>query len=257
MKKIIHHIDMSEFIGDPKTNLFDEINKVWGGYMAYHIHNVPKSNYIKLYEELAENLGNIRLCHTVNDKTRKSKFSKSRDIKPSPNLYHYFSSNSRQPLHTDYSYYEMEKSPEWLMLYCLEPSEFGGKTHLLSTKTLNCILQKYNPNLLEKIKIDVRWEYIGNDGDKIHTKPLYDGTYINWNYYQIKKEYNNQKVMEVRQEFFDFLENKIVGGGIYDFSKIWDKGDCLIFNDRLMLHGRDSFLGDERWLKDHAFFPKI
>ena len=63
--------------------------------------------------------------------------------------------------------------------------------------------------------------------------------------------------MKVRDEFFNFLENRIVGGGIYDFSKQWKKGDCLIFNDRLNLHGRDAFLGNERWLKDHAFYSKV
>ena len=60
--------------------------------------------------------------------------------------------------------------------------------------------------------------------------------------------------MKIREEFFKFLENVIVDGCIYYFSKKWDVGDCIIFNDRIMLHGRDAFLGNERWLKDHAFY---
>lgn len=250
--KTLCHIDMS----NTKKSIYDKIKEVWGEYGAYHIYNVPEDDYISLYENLAESLGEIRLCHTVNDKTRKSKFSKSRDIKPNPELYHYYTSTTRQPLHTDYAYYREDEAPEWLMLYCLETSEYGGKTHLLSTKTLNTILEKYNPELLEKIKVGINWEYLGDDGDKIHVKPLYDGTKINWNYWQIKEELNDPSVMEIRQEFFEFLEGYIVGGGIYDFSKKWKKGDCIIFNDKINLHGRDAFFGNNRWLKDHAFFNK-
>lgn len=248
MKEILCHIDMSKSNLDIKSR----IDEVWGKYMAYHIFNVSKMNIEKTYETLAESLGTIRLCHSVNDKS--TKFSKSRDIKPNPKLYHYFSSTTRQPLHTDYAYYESNEAPEWLMLYCMNVSEYGGKTHLLSTKTLNKILQKYNPSLLEKIKINVNWKYTGNDGDKLHSKPLYDGKYINWNYWQIKEEHNSKETIKIREEFFKFLENVIVDGCIYDFSKKWDVGDCIIFNDRLMLHGRDAFLGNERWLKDHAFY---
>lgn len=250
MKKILCHIDMSK----SKLDLKSRIDEVWGEYMAYHIFNVPKMDIEKTYEILAESLGTIRLCHSVNDKS--TKFSKSRDIKPNPKLYHYFSSTTRQPLHTDYAYYESSEAPEWLMLYCMNVSEYGGKTHLLSAKTLNKILQKYNPSLLEKIKININWKYTGNDGDKLHSKPLYDGKYINWNYWQIKEKHNSKETMKIREEFFNFLENVIVDGCIYDFSKTWNTGDCIIFNDRLMLHGRDAFLGNERWLKDHAFYPK-
>jgi len=247
---IMCHIDMS----DGKGDLNDKIDNVWGKYVAYHIFNVPNADYVKLYEDLAERLGDIRACHSANDK--KTQFSKSRDIKPDPDLYHYFASTTRQPLHTDYSYYESSEAPDWLMLYCIKPSELGGQTHLLSTATLESILKKYNPKLLEKIRVNVTWKYNGNDGDKIHQKPIYDGKFINWNYWQIKEELNDLSVMNVRQEFFDFLEKVIVDGNIYDFSKTWNTGDCIIFNDHLALHGRDAFLGNERWLKDHAFFHR-
>ena len=251
LSNILCHIDMSK----TDLSLEEKINEVWGNYTAYHIYNVEECDYVFLYEKIVENLGDIRICHSVNDKT--TNFSKSRDIKPDPKLYHYFASTTRQPLHTDYAYYESSESPDWLMLYCLNPSEYGGKTHILSLKTIVEILEKYNPELLSKLNVDVTWKYNGNDGDKIHNKPIYDGKTINWNYWQIKDELNNDIVMNVRQEFFDFLENYIVGGGIYDFSKKWKRGDCIIFNDKVNLHGRDAFLGDDRWLKDHAFYNKI
>jgi alpha-ketoglutarate-dependent taurine dioxygenase len=250
MNESIYHIDMSQSFG----TVHQELEEVWGKYSTYHIFNVPETDYVSLYENLTESLGEIRMCHSANDK--KLSFSKSRDIKHNPNLNHYFASSTRQPLHTDYAYYETQESPEWLLLYCLKPSEFGGKTNLLSTKTLSQILNKYNPSLLDKIKVTVNWKYNGVDGDKLHQKQIFDGKNINWNYWQIKEEYNSDEVIKIRDEFFNFLENVIVGGGIYDFSKKWETGDCIIFNDRLNLHGRDAFLGNDRWLKDHAFFNK-
>jgi alpha-ketoglutarate-dependent taurine dioxygenase len=250
IEDIVCRIDMSQ----TSKKIEDKLDKVWGKYAAYHIYNVEDNNYESLYENLAEHIGKIREIHASNDKS--VKFSKSRDIKPDESAgYHYFSSNTRQPLHSDYAYYEEDKAPDWLLLYCLKPSHLGGKTHILSTKTLNNILEKYNPKLLDKIKVDVNWQYEGIDGDEQCTKPLFDGKFINWNYWQIREELNDKKVMDIRQEFFDFLENFIVAGNIYDYSIDWAAGDCIIFNDRLVLHARDAFLG-HRWLKDHAIYDE-
>lgn len=247
----IYHINMA----DSNKTIQQEIQQVWGKYMAYHIYNVADIDYETQYENLAETLGEIRLCHPVNDKT--TKFSKSRDIKYNPGIYHYFASNTRQPLHTDYAYYHKDENPDWLMLYCIQPSEYGGKTHLLSVNTLINIMEKYNPELLKTLynTTNVKWKYTGEDGDKLHTKPFLKNGLINWNYWQVKEEFNTKEVMEVKEKFFNFLENIIVDGSMYDFSKTWKPGDCIIFNDKHTLHGRDAFLG-ERWLKDHAFYNK-
>ena len=249
-KKTIIHVD----VNNEPSKLNEKVSEVWGQAVAYHIHNLGEADFDSVYENLAEYLGTIRMCHSANDKS--TKFSKSRDIKFDSSLYHYFASNTRQPLHTDYAYYERKDSPDWLMLFCKGVSEFGGRTHILSVNKLKCILEKYNPELLKKIKTNVTWKYNGIDGDVLHTKPILDGDTINWNYWQIKEEHNSEEVMEIRQEFFDFMENFIVAGAIYDFSKDWSIGDCIIFNDHYALHSRDAFLGNERWLKDFAFFEK-
>lgn len=244
----ICNIDMSTSKG--KTSL-EVMSDVWGKYEIYNIFNVSEDNFIENYKDMANSLGRIRLCHPVNDKS--TKFSDSRDIKYDPNIPHFFASNSRQPLHTDYAYYEKSKSPDWLMLYCISPSEYGGITDILSLETLKSVMKKYDEKLLKKIEIEVKWHYKGVDGEVIHKKPILDSDGINWNYWQIKKEINTPEVIGIANEFFDFLENKIVQSRIFDFSKKWNRGDCIIFKDKTNLHGRSSFLGD-RWLKDHAFF---
>ena len=151
---------------------------LWGGYDIYHIFNVTTSDVIKLYENLANTLGVVKECHPVNDKN--TTISKSRDIKFEKNVPHFFASNSRQPLHTDYAYYEESSSPDWLMLYCVEPSEYGGVTDILSLDTLKEVMRKYNEKLLESIEIDVNWVYKGKDGDVVHKKPIMSENGMNW-----------------------------------------------------------------------------
>jgi len=248
MKKFICDINMKNL---SHFSLQNEVDKVWGSYDLYHIHDIEECNYKLVYEKLASTLGEIRTCHPVNNK--QTKFSNSRDIKYVPGVPHYYASNSRQPLHNDYAYYESTEAPDWLMIYCIHPSEFGGRTNLISTRTLRKVMSKYSKELLNKLNIDVVWKYNGRDGDRIHKKPILKDYCINWNYWQIKEEINDKSIISIKEEFFNFLENKITAGNIYDFSKEWKKGDCIIFKDKNFLHSRDSFLGD-RWLKDHAFY---
>lgn len=251
MKDIVCHIDMSKAHGTIK----EEVVKVWGKSLAYHVFNVSDENYQQQYLDLARTLGTIRECHPVNDKS--TKFSNSRDIKYTPGINHYFASNKRQPLHNDYAYYKKEQSPDWLILYCIQPSEYGGLTSFISTENMKKILEKYNEDLLKKIlDTKINYKYNGLDGDKIHKKRLFDGKNINWNYWQVKDRLNSREVLEVRDEFFNFLEEFIVGGSMFDMTKRWNTGDCIIFNDHQILHCRSSFLGD-RWLKDHAFYEKV
>lgn len=234
-----------------KDYIVNSLQKDWGKYIIYHVKNVSETDYISFYENLASKLGRIEDCRPVNEKSKN--FSKSRDIRPDPDVYHFYAANTRQPLHTDYAYFPSEKSPDWVLMYCLEPSELGGTTRFISANKLKKIMKKYNPSLLEKLSVEVTWSYVGEDGDEIHQKPIMIDERINWNYWQIKSNLNSKFIMEIREEFFKFLEDAIMAGGIYDFSKVWNRGDVVIFNDKKTLHGRDSFLGN-RWLKDHAMF---
>jgi len=95
-------------------------------------------------------------------------------------------------------------------------------------------------------------ELNGYQSTKLYLIDSYDAR----NYWQIKKELNSPEVMSVRQEFFDFMEDFVQAGRIFDFSKKWNRGDCIIFNDHLALHGRDAFLGNNRWLRDSALKNK-
>lgn len=217
----------------------------------FRVTNVRTSDAIGFYEELASRIGKIRSCNAVNDE--EAVYSKSRDIKPSASARHFYASNTRQPLHTDYAYYPAELSPEWLMLYCIQPSEYGGRTQLISVEVLCKILNKYNPKLLKSLDVLVTWRFKEQGREVIHEKPILHDGKINWNYWQIDEELNPQSVINVKQDFFEFLEKVVEDGRMQEVSHQWSSNDCLIFNDQRVLHGRSAFLG-QRWLKDHALY---
>ena len=162
----ICHIDVNSIIkyydmlDDNYTNILniiiDKIKLIWHNFLIINIYNLPKiiknnnDSISNFYNSIMKNFGKIKECLPVNNAKKFSK-SISRDIKYVKNSKHFFSSNNRQPLHNDYAYYPKEISPDWLLLYCLIPSEFGGYTSLVTVKYLKIILHKYDNELYKKI----------------------------------------------------------------------------------------------------------
>jgi len=245
-----------------KEIILKNINKVWGYFSSYYIFNLDKKltniEIEDIYNTLSSNLGKIVKCRPVNNSSIKSSYT--RDVKFIPNSSHFYSSNIMQPLHTDYAYFTYEKAPDFLTLFCYQKSEYGGITSLITTKKIKEIMKKYNPKLYSKI-INLNFTYKSqvdeHNNYDIHNKIFFDENtnYINWNYYQIKKEYNNKDKMNLKEEIFKFFNEIISNGNMYDLSIKWERGDCILFNDHINLHTRTAFLG-ERWLSGNAFFEK-
>ena len=254
--KIIEYLKLN--VEDCLNILKDKFSLVWKYYLCYNITNLPdiilndSNKIIELYENICSYLGQIFYTQPVNDKT--TNYSNSRDIKYTSGKNSFYLSNIRQPLHNDYAYYPIDKTPDWLILYSLEQSEYGGYTSLLTIKTLIDILLKYDKDLYhELINKKITYKYEDINIEVVHEKLLLTkDNIINWNYYQLKDEYNNEDIQKIKAKFFNFLENKITSGKIYDFIKKWNKGDAIILNDHLMLHERSAFFGS-RWLKDNPF----
>lgn len=230
--------------------LVEQITECWDDAEIFDISGITVENIQEFYEQVASRLGVIRAGYSANNLD--TKFALSRDIKPTTAAEHFFSATTRQPLHTDMAYVPADEAGDWLILYCMQPSDFGGNTRAITVKTLREIMSTYAPDLLADIQIDVMWKYEKEDGAIVHSKPILAGDSINWNYWQIDREANDPDVLETCRRFFDFLEAKIENGNIYDYSKRWAVGDALLINEKKALHGRDAFLGD-RWLKDHIF----
>jgi hypothetical protein len=235
-----------------------KVKLVFGKFLIYNIFNLPNNLsdlYINdTYKFICESLGHLTICHPYNNKDTTKSYSRDIKFDPSAKELHFFSSNRRQPMHNDYAYYPSDKSPDWLMLYCIKPSEYGGITSLISNNRIKHILKKYNNELYNKINVYITYKYNDYDSTIIHNKLLFDIVYniSNWNYFQLDSKLNNNDVIEIKEQFHCFLKDFITDAKIYDIEKKWNRGDCLIFNDHLVMHERSSFHG-ERHLKDLTF----
>jgi hypothetical protein len=240
--------------------LYNKIYLVFNKFIIYNIYNLP-SNFsdetiINIYTNLASKLGNIFRCHPVNDKQTTKTISRQIKYDPLASSLHFFSSNARQPLHNDYAYYEINNTPDWLAIFSLKSAEYGGSTSIITNNKIKTILEKYDSILLENINTDITYLYTDIENEDItHTKKLFDSktNISNWNYFQIKEEFNNKEVMNIKEDFLFFLNKKITESKITTLSKILKRGDCIILNDHLAMHERSSFFG-ERHLQDVAFF---
>ena len=240
-----------------KTTLLELMTKVWGYYLIYNISDVPEltdEQITEVYHEICNELGMVKLCRPVNSLETSPEIS--RDVKFVPGTNHYYSSNNKQPFHTDHAYYEAINAPDWILLCCLQQSEFGGVTSVTTTKLLCDILEKYDPGLGAEMKTKVPFIYKESDERSIiHLKQILDSNKsINWNYYQIFPNGDN-KISELRDKILNFFEKYIFDGNIFTISKKWKRGECVIINDHYNLHCRSSFFGD-RWLKSYHFFDK-
>jgi hypothetical protein len=260
----LHHYLYNKFSNFNIDNfILSKVSLVFGSFLIYHIYNLPQgiseNSIIEIYKQLGNSIGIPISCLPVNDISVSKTFSRDIKYDPLAKDLHFYSSNSRQPWHNDYSHYPIEISPDWLMLFCLEPSEYGGITSLITNNKLKEILRKYEPELLEKIdKHNVNYLYIQKEPENIvHTKKLFDqkNNISNWNYFQIYKEYNDEYTMALREKYSIFLNKNITEGKISTLSKKWKKGDCIIFNDHFVMHERSSFYG-ARHLKDMHFMDK-
>jgi alpha-ketoglutarate-dependent taurine dioxygenase len=231
---------MKEYIGKIAFNDSQDISSELINLLKEYkvIHCVSKSKNINLdyYEKLARNIGKLALMEE--DLTTGNKNGNLfTDIKwpVSFTSSSYSHSNTRQPLHTDGSY--ESNSPNITFFACLKKSKYGGATVFIENIFLIEILKFYDDNLLQDLKNNTVDFSKGNDFKKEFI--IDNNNLLNWNYHRCEKN-------ELTNRFHDFLEEKIIKSGLVD-SVLLNEGDAVFFRDNMVLHGRNSFIG-ERWL---------
>ena len=195
------------------------------------------------YKEIAETLG--RLAPMEEDLTSGNKNGEIwTEIKYDPEVCNSFRhSNTHQPLHTDGSY--ESNAPEITFFFCKNPAEIGGATIFIDSIKLGNILKNFSPNLFSRLtKNNVVFQK-GNDKKECPILRVENGEIlVCWNYYRAVECAD----LNLFDDFKTFLDTYIFQAGICKSVNL-AKGEAIFFHDNLLLHGRNSFLGNRHLIK--------
>ncbi len=233
----------------PSADFAKTLKEILKKYKVVHLTNVPAdSNHKDFYASLVDEMGEI-----VNvDEDIKTGNAKSNerwtDVRyDKDHQYTFRHANTRQPLHTDAAYVNFDLDVNFF--FCTEQSEIGGATTFFDSDDLIYILDKYEPALYEQLKTTV--VDFGKGEDQRKRNKIIDtdsrGIKLNWNYYRVMPD-NPKEVIEMCEQFHNFLESKIVGGGLLT-AVLLKPGDAVFFQDDRLLHGRNSFYGARTLIK--------
>ncbi|MCB0512779.1 MAG: TauD/TfdA family dioxygenase [Bacteroidetes bacterium] len=228
-------------------NNTDNFAEVFKNTKVLHVKkpNLPESDLESFYKGLAQTAGFPIIYEEdpVTGEIRPNHWTKIEYIKGHEES-SYKHSNHAQPLHTDYGYFSFEIYCAFF--YCVEQAEFGGATTFFDVDLLVQILNEINPDLFDKLlktKIHFgRYENtIAQNSDYILQKDSL-GWKINWNYFRALEDKNHRDLV---LEFKDFLDTNIERSGELLPLKL-QKGEAVFFQDRRILHGRNSFIGNRQ-----------
>jgi alpha-ketoglutarate-dependent taurine dioxygenase len=215
----------------------------WPAGLVFHLRGVrPPADLRDFYGEMVDAVGdaaglaeNAMLGDREHQRTSEVWFEVRYD--PSvPGAYRH--SSDAQPLHTDGSY--IPSFPNAGLLACVAQTSDGGETVFLDGATLVDILERNAPDLLQQLRsVPVPHH---RSGDR-RTAPVLreeDGEFVlNWNYFCVD-DACGPDVMELRQRFFDFLDqDHEVAANVVPVKL--SPGEAVIWKDDRVLHGRNRF----------------
>ena len=171
-----------------------------------------------------------------------------------PNSYRH--SSTRQPLHTDGSY--ESRAPEVSFFFCIRAAAVGGATTFVDSDELLRAL-KLHSEILYRSCCEIPVTF--SKGKDFKTKPIITndakGIVLTWNYFRVLE--NSLETTNLKREFHQFLEEKVVRGGLCNPCQL-APGDAVFFNDERLLHGRNSFIanwpGERHLLKGGLYLPQ-
>ncbi|WP_128548583.1 TauD/TfdA family dioxygenase [Larkinella soli] len=214
-------------------------------HLADFPSNTPVDQVHEFYSQLSETIGRI---HAADEDIATGKATGNRwiDITFDPNIPdRYRSSNTRQPMHTDDSYVELNGEEAVNFFYCASQAKIGGATTFFDLPALvECMKLDGEENLLEEL---LSTEVVFSKGGSRKVRKILDededGYLANWNYYCIDRKENSAEVLALCERFHQFLELRIVQSGVVDGLQL-KKGEAAFFHDDRVLHGRHAFFAE-------------
>jgi alpha-ketoglutarate-dependent taurine dioxygenase len=154
----------------------------------------------------------------------------------------YRHSKNAQPLHIDGSY--VASLPNAALMCCVQNAARGGETVFISGDDLVAALRDERPDLLEALtSTPMPHERSGDRRVRPVIRRQGDQWLLNWNYYCVSKECG-PRVLELREAFFAYLrDSKRVREALLEVKL--KPGDCVVWKDERVLHGRNAFLAQE------------
>jgi len=153
----------------------------------------------------------------------------------------YAFSKTRQPLHTDNAF--LKDSPDLNFNIMVKQAVEGGFNTVYPVHKIINDLSELNPLLLEKLlknKVKVQ-KGEGAEANETYILQDVNGGLADWNFYRTIKD--SPTINSMCEEFFQFLEDSEQAGRVEKV--LMETGDCLIWNDKRIFHGRTSFEAQE------------
>ncbi|MBX2905400.1 MAG: TauD/TfdA family dioxygenase [Taibaiella sp.] len=230
-------------------NFASEFRDTLKTYKVVHLTGVPKEvDYKTFYSGLVDQLGEIVNVDEDIKTGNANADQRWTDVRyDKDHQYTFRHANVRQPLHTDAAYVNFELDVNFF--FCTEQAEIGGATTFIDSDDLIYILEKFEPELYAKLTTLV--VDFGKGEDQRKRRKIIDtddrGVKLNWNWYRVMDD-NKPEVKEMCEQFHNFLEKKIVEGGLL-FPVYLKPGEAAFFQDDRLLHGRNSFYGARTLIK--------
>lgn len=179
--------------------------------------------------------------------TGEKKNNKFIDISFDPSFTNlYRTSSNFQPLHTDFSYVDVENNVQFLM--CKSAASHGGATTFIDSKDLiKLMIIDKKEKLIEDLKsIDVGFKKCDDRQKKTKIiKQIGNDFRLNYNYQPFLRFGNEESVITLVNEFKNYLDMKIEKSGLLK-EVLLEKNDVVFFHDSLVFHGRNSYFANKK-----------
>ena len=243
-----------EILGNKIKNFF----KSGGSYVIIKNYNLLSDDeLLKIYESLNKYIGKIIPIDLIKNTYEISERYWA-DIKYdySSDEGQFWRSSNHQNLHTDNTFCSKDYYANLTELVCLKSAEYSGTTTIIENKKIVELIKfldiNTNSNLFDQILNREIYHSAGNNLYN-HRKILeyyeeIDKYVFCYNFFPASRANNNEDDLKIINKLNFFLEEKIMHSNLMDEIKL-NRGDALILNDELVMHGRKSFLGTRYYLK--------
>lgn len=246
----LQRIEYEEYMKDDQY-LFTAVKQL-RDYGLLFLKNVPLDE--KSVEKVATRIGNLR--HTF--------YGETWDVKSKPAAKNVAYTKKYLGLHMDLLY--MREPPGYQFLHCLKNASSGGAA--LFSDSFNALFSLTPEQIIELSKTRFNFKY-DNDGQNYSRTPVFaerltqslklspeNISVINYSppfqgplpvsHGQHESRKNLPQDFKALRAFVEATENE---KNLVEYR--YEEGDCVIFNNRRVLHGRREFDPDsgERWLK--------